>query len=176
MTTEAIIAAGLIFILRVINYSISTLRLVFITRGRRILAAGLAFLEAFIFAVVMAQVVTDLNNLPNLFAYCMGAACGSYTGMMLETRFIRSYSSVHIIAQERGYEIADALRAGGYGATLTVGEGRDGAVTIVRSVTSNRDVSNLMQIVRDTQPDAFVEVEQVRPVQRGWIPGSPPRR
>lgn len=174
ITQEALLFAGVLFILRVVNYAVSTVRLVFIARNRKVLASILAFVEAFIFAVVMGSVVSDLTNVINLVSYCLGASVGSYVGMTLEARLFTSYSTVTIITHERGQEIAKALRHAGYGATVTTGEGRDGIVSMIRSSAQNRDVPKLVDVVRNVHPEAFIEVEAARALIRGWIPGTPP--
>lgn len=175
-TPEMLALAGGIFLLRVINYSISTLRMVAITRGKRALSASMAFVEAFLFAVVMASVVTDLDNVANLLAYCLGAAVGSYLGMILERRFITSYSSVNVITRHHAEAITSALRENGYGVTETIGQGRDGEVSIIHSSASNRDVPHMLRVIRAVHPDAFVEIGQASTLQRGWLPGGVPRR
>lgn len=171
-----LLLAGLIFALRVFNYSISTIRLVFIARGGKVIAACIAFVEALIFAIVMASVITEINNIPNLLAYCFGAAIGSYLGMWLEARFVVSYSTVTIITREHAQTIADTLREHNYGVTVTRGEGREGEVSLIHSSTVNRSIPKLIALVREINPDAFIQTEQARTVQRGWIPGGPPRR
>lgn len=176
LTWAAFGFALLIFVLRVFNYSISTIRLVFIGRDYRLPAAGIAFVEALIFALVMSQVLRDVTYLPNLFAYCLGASVGSYLGQYLEARFIVSYSTVTIIMQEKGEQLANALRAANFGVTRTKGEGRDGEVDILRSTSVNRDLPILKKIINEIQPEAFVEIEAARALSRGWIPGGPPRR
>ncbi|GAB5490520.1 MAG: hypothetical protein Phog2KO_07350 [Phototrophicaceae bacterium] len=175
-TPEVIAFAGLIFALRVFNYSISTLRLVFIGRGMRFWAAFIAFFEALIFAVVIAQVVQDLENVMSLLAYCLGASVGSYIGMWLESRFIVSYSTVTIITHKLGKEIATALRDHNYGVTVSKGEGRDGQVDIIRSTTVNKDIPTLISVVQGVNPDAFIDIETARSLYRGWIPGGPARK
>ena len=170
LLVEAWLFAGLIFVLRVINYAISTIRLVFIARNRRFLAAALAFVEAFVFAVVMARIVSDLSNALNLIAYCLGASVGSYVGMAIETRFVKSYSTLTVITKQMGEEIACRLRDRGYGVTLTHGEGRDGAVDILRSSASSRDIPGMVNIIRAINPHAFIEIEQARAIMRGWLP------
>jgi len=170
LLAEAWFFAGLIFVLRVINYAISTIRLVFIARNRRFLAAMLAFVEAFVFAVVMARIVSDLSNALNLIAYCLGASVGSYVGMAIETRFVTSYSTLTVITQELGEQIACRLRDCGYGVTITHGEGRDGAVDILRSSASSRDIQGMVNIIRAINPHAFIEIEQARALMHGWLP------
>lgn len=176
LTSEAIAFALLIFGLRVVNYAISTIRLVFIGRGFRVPAALIAFMEALIFAVVIANVVRDLSDLTNLLAYCFGASVGSYAGMWLEAKFIVSYSTITIITHEKGQQIAEALRNRSYGVTVSKGEGRDGDVDIIRSSTTNKDIPLLVSTVQGVNPEAFIDIEAARTLYRGWIPGGPPRR
>jgi len=174
VTTDAILIALTIFVLRVFNNAMGTVRVVIITRQRRLLAAFIGFFESLIFAITMAWVVTDFTNVLNLLAYCLGFSVGSYLGMMIEARFITSFMTVNIIAPEKGHEIATALREAGYGVTETVGEGKDGEVIMLRSVVNNRDVPRLLHVVQDTHDRAFVSVEQARAVQRGYVRPSRP--
>jgi len=172
ITVEALLGAGLIFLLRVLNYAISTVRTVAISRGRRGLSSILAFIEAFLFAVVIASIVQDITeNWLNLLAYCLGAAAGGWVGMVIEARFITGYMSVSIIAHhaDRGHDIAIALRDGGFGVTETIGQGLTGPVTMLRSVIMKRDVANLLKITRAIDPEAFVAVEEARAIHRGWL-------
>jgi uncharacterized protein YebE (UPF0316 family) len=173
LTMDAVLFAFLLFALRVFNYAISTIRLVMIGRGQRFWAAVIAFMEALIFAVVIAKVVSDLNNLINLFAYCMGAAVGSYTGMWLEAHFMVSFSTVTVIAPQKGQEIAQRLREHHFAVTMTHGEGRDGSVDLLRSSMMTRDIPTLVRLVHEINPDAFIDVEAARNLYRGWIPGDP---
>lgn len=168
-STEVLIALT-IFGLRVFNYAVSTFRLVTISRGRRFISALLAALEALIFAVVIAEIVTDLENLLNLLAYCAGAAVGSYVGMLLETRFITSFSVINVIANaEAGQRLAAALREAGFGVTTLTGEGRDGAVIALRTVVNKREAKLVHRTVREVHPEAFVTVEEANAVQQGWV-------
>ncbi|MBZ0275925.1 MAG: DUF5698 domain-containing protein [Anaerolineae bacterium] len=169
ITLDGILLALMIFVLRVLNNAMGTVRIVIITRQQRLLAAVLAFIEALIFAVVIANVVKDLSNILNLTAYCGGFAVGSYVGMAIEARFITSYVTATVISPARGHDIAVALREKGFGVTETLGEGRDGTVTMLRSVFSRREVPELLTIVRDIQPDAFISVEEARAIQQGWV-------
>jgi uncharacterized protein YebE (UPF0316 family) len=169
LTLDGLLLALVIFVLRIFNSGIGTLRVVFITRQMRFLAAVLAFIEAWTFAVVMSSVVKDLSNVPNLLAYCGGFAVGNYIALWLERRFITSYVAVNIIAKERGHEVAELLRNKGYGVTETPAEGREGNVTALRSVVTHREVSKLLECVYEVLPDAFVSVVEIKSVQHGWV-------
>lgn len=169
MDWAVVLSVVLIFGLRVLNYAIGTLRLVFITRGRRLIAATLAGIEALIFAVIIADVVQDLNNIPNLIAYCIGAGVGSWVGMMLEARLIRSYTIVNVFANQDGLEITESLRQAGYGVTTTISQGRDGDVLTLRSVIDRRQVKTFIKAVHNINPNAFIAIEEAKGIERGWL-------
>ncbi len=173
---DIVALAVLIFTMRVLNYAIGTLRLVAITRQRRIMASALAAVEAFVFAVVIANVIQDLENVINLTSYCLGASVGSYVGMMLEARYITGFAIVNVITSFKGHDIAIALREKGHGVTETRGEGKDGVVTTLRTVVNKRNIPQITQMVHEISPEAFITIEDARMVQRGWVQAPMPGR
>ncbi len=174
---NAVLLALAIFALRVFNNALGTIRVVLITRDMRLRAAALAFVEALIFAVVITSVVSDLSNFLNLMAYCLGFSVGGYVGMSLEKRLITSFVIATVITKESGHDMALSLRELGYGVTETLGEGRDGSVTMLRSVVSRREVPRLMDAVHSLNDEAFVSVSEARAIERGWLRplGNKPR-
>ncbi len=56
LTPDALLSALAIFVLRVVNMSISTLSMLSILRQRRWLASALVFVETLVWAVVVANV------------------------------------------------------------------------------------------------------------------------
>lgn len=169
ITLDAVGFAVVIFLLRVLNYAISTVRTVAIAKQQRIFSSMLAFVEALVFAVAIANVIGDLDNILNLGAYCLGASAGGYLGMVLEPRLIRSYVVVSIIAHDRVKEVAEALREKGHGVTELTGTGRDGTVQMLRSLISSRDVTEITRLARQIDPQAFITVEDTRSMEQGWL-------
>ena len=169
MNLETLLVALVILVLRILNYSISTVRMVAIARNMRLIAAVMAAVEALIFALVIAQVITNLDDIPSVVAYCLGASVGSYLGMVLEARLITSYMIMNVITPIRGHDIAIALREAGFGVTEMRGEGRNGVVTTLRSTLNKRDLPHANQLVRNISPDAFITTEEARAIHRGWL-------
>ncbi len=169
MTADPLLWAVLIFVLRVVNSAVGTMRMVVVARDRRLLASAMAFIEALVFAVVIANVVSDLSNLPNLVAYCGGFAVGNYVGMAIEARLVTSFVTVNIISTYDGHGIAVALRDSGHGVTEIKGTGGKGDVTMLSTVVQRRDVPDVLRTVYGLNPKAFVTMEEARSVQHGWI-------
>lgn len=169
LSNEAVALAFFLFSLRVINSAVGTLRLIVMARGRRILTAIFGFFEALIFAYVTANIVTDLSNLLNLSAYCLGFSVGLWVGMVIEERYVTSYVKLNIISPVHGHEIATALRQLGHGVTEVEGHGVNGQVTMLNSVVLRRDVPEMLKSIYAIHRSAFVTMEEARLVQHGWL-------
>ena len=72
MDTDVLLTAGGIFLLRVVGNMITTFRLVLIVRGQKLPSTIMAALEALVFALALGSVVSNLGNVWNLTAYCVG--------------------------------------------------------------------------------------------------------
>ena len=169
ITQDALLLASAIFLLRILNSAVGTIRLVVMARGQRALVTFLSFFEALIFAYVTANVVTDLSNVLNLVAYCGGFALGVFVGMVLETRFVTSYVKVNIITPTNGHDIAVVLRENGYGVTELHGEGGAGKVIMITSVVHRGDAAKVTRLAYAIYPNAFVTMEEARQVEHGWL-------
>ena len=158
-----------IFCLRLLNNAMGTVRVIFLTYGRRLPAFVLAFIESLIFAYTASKVLTDLENIPNLLAYAGGFAVGGYVGMYIEEKFVTGYVTVNIIAKQGGHEIAMALRENSFGVTEMIGEGGNGKVIMLRAVLLRQHIGDVMDIAHGINPEAFVTIEEARAVHRGWM-------
>jgi uncharacterized protein YebE (UPF0316 family) len=168
---DVILWALFIFVFRMANVALGTVRTLLVMRGERILATSLGFVEALFFVVAVGKAVQDLGNLVNLLAYCVGFAAGTWVGMILENRLALGYVLVHIVSLQKGRRIALALREKGYGVTEMLGEGRAGRVGIIDVVAKRKDVPLITSIGREVDGNAFITVQEPREVYRGYIPG-----
>jgi len=167
--TDVLIGAGAIFVLRVVGNMLTTVRLVLMVRGQKLSSSLLSILETLIFAVAFGKVVSNLNDIWNLAAYSVGFAVGGYLGLSLEQRLIQRFVRVHIISPTQAHAIAVAIREAGYGATETWGQGAQGLVGSVTAVVGHQEVSDLVRIVHQVDPDAFVVVDELRGISHGYF-------
>jgi len=160
----------IIFVLRVANNAVGTIRIIVMHEGRRSLGFALASLESLLFAYTAGMVITDLENIPNLAAYIFGFAVGGYVGMFIEQKYLNVYNVIDIIAdEETAHIIAEALRGEDHGVTEIHGEGARGHVTQLRIVAHHRDVKDVIGIAREIKPNCFVTVEESRFIRGGWV-------
>jgi uncharacterized protein YebE (UPF0316 family) len=166
---EVLLNVVFIFVLRVLGVSISTVRVLLMTRGMRLTSAALGFFEVLVYALAIGQVVQDLNNIPNLMSYCLGFSAGTLLGMWLEQRLALGYATVRVITVENGHQVAQAIHAAGFGATEDRARGKDGFVGIITTVVRRREIDAVRDIVHQAAPNAFITVEETRQVERGYL-------
>ena len=157
----------IIFLGRVCDVSLSTLRIIFVSKGEKKFAASVGFLEVFIWVVVISQVLTRAHDLISFLAYAGGFAAGTYCGLYIEERIGIGFILYRVFTLESGPELVRRLHDAGHGATLTHGEGSISEIDIVEAAVSRKEGRKVEKIIRDFDPESFFLVEDLRAKQRG---------
>lgn len=89
--------------------------------------------------------------------------------MMIEDRLAIGHRHVRVISSRHGSEVTAAVRQAGYAVTEVDGRGRDGPVRIINASVRRRDLNRLRSLIREADPDAFIAVEEVLPLHRGYF-------
>jgi uncharacterized protein YebE (UPF0316 family) len=168
LSPQAWLGAGLIFILRVSDMTLDTLRVLVVMRGRKGIAWVLGFFQAAIFVLAISSVLKDLNNIINVFGYAAGFATGNVVGMLIEERIAIGHTHLRIVSSRRGSAIADQLREDGYAVTEVAGRGKDGMVTVLNCSVLRKNVDRVRTLINSVDAEAFITAEDVRPVRRGF--------
>lgn len=159
---------ALIFFLRVIDMSSDTLRMLFVVRGKKKYAWFLGFFQSTIFVVAISSVLTHLDNPLTVIGYAGGFATGNVVGMLIEEKLAIGHISIRVVSSKRGTLLAEKLRESGFGVTEIPARGKDGAVSVLNLSVVRKDVDRVDTIVLETDPDAFITVEDMRPIRRGF--------
>lgn len=161
--------ALLIFALRIVDVSLDTMRVIFAIRGKRLVAAVLGFFIALIWLVAVSNAVRHVDSIWHLLGYAGGYATGTFVGVTIERFVAYGIAMVRVISRHHGIEIAEALRARGYGATEFAGQGREGRVELVTAVVQRGHVDEVLDIIEKWDPDAFVTVEEPKVMRGGLV-------
>lgn len=169
LTIDLLIAALVIFVLRVIGVALSTVRVLVMMRGQKVRTVVLGFFEVLVYVIAIGQVVNNLSNVWNILGYCLGFSAGSLVGMWLDDQFIQGFANVRVVSPKRAQKVASTIRKAGYGATVGWGSGRKGRVGIVTATVLRKEIPKVFQIVDEVDPGAFLTVEEARNVRRGYL-------
>ena len=162
----------IVFLARVTDVSLGTLRIIFTSRGRRNIAPVLGFVEVFIWIVVVSQVVKNVHSLPAYLGYAAGFAVGTYVGMKIEERLALGTLVIRIILSQGGEDLAQRLRSAGYGVTVVNGMGAEGGVKLLYTVIQRKNLDEITNVIKSINPNAFYSVEELRTVESGIFPLS----
>lgn len=160
----------LIFALRMCDVSLGTLRVRLITRGSRVIAPLISFVEILIWVLAAGAALQNLSSPLHLVGYAAGFAAGTAIGVWLEEKLALGLSTVQAICRDSGDQVADALREKGLGVTSVRGEGREGSVDIVSTVVRRRTAPGVIEAIEQVDPDSFITVYDDTHIRRGWIP------
>jgi uncharacterized protein YebE (UPF0316 family) len=158
----------IIFLMRVTDMSLDTLRVLFVIRGRKPLAWITGFFQSALWVVAITSVLSNLDNLWNVLGYAGGFASGNVVGMMIEERLAIGHGQLRIISSRRGKAIAESIRDAGFAVTELSGRGRDGTVAVLSCSVKRREIDNVQRAVHAIDPQAFITVEDIRPLHRGY--------
>ena len=160
----------LIFLARILDVSIGTLRIVFLSRGMRILAPICGFFEVLIWLVAIGRIMGDLTSWEYYVAYAGGFAAGNYVGMYIESRLAMGLLSVTIITKKDAASLLQRLKKEHFGLTQVGAQGVQGKVRLIYLIIRRRDLARVSEILRVHQPDAFSIVNDIRNVAGGVFP------
>ncbi len=167
ITPDVIIGGMVIFLLRVIDMTLDTLRLLFVVRGRRLIVWILGVITNTIYIVAISNVLTGKNHPFTILCYAVGYATGNILGMRLEERLAIGYKGIDVISKTNGDEIAAKLREMGYGVTELTGQGKDGTVKIIRTNVKRKHTKDVQSIIENIDPEAFITVDDLIPANAG---------
>ena len=164
-----VILPFLIFLSRICDQTIGTLRLIFVSKGFKFLAPLLGFFEVIIWLLAVSQIMKHLDNILCYLAYGGGFAMGNYIGMYLEEKMSLGIVIIRIISKDNSKELIENLREEGYGLTVVDAEGIKSDVKVIFSIFDRKDTKNVVRIIKETSPHTFYSIEDVKSVNEGFF-------
>jgi len=157
----------LIFLSRIADQTIGTIRLIFLSKGFKHLAPFLGFFEVIIWLVAVGQIMQHLDNVLCYIAYGGGFAMGNYIGMTIEERLSIGNVMIRIIPKNNSRELIKFLRENNYGVTSVAAEGSQGMVDIIFTIIKRKDIDHVVSIINDFNPNAFYTIEDIKSIKEG---------
>ncbi len=164
----------LIFLARILDVSLGTIRFVFISRGYKRLAPIIGFFEVLVWIVAIGQIMKNLSNPICYLAYSCGFAAGTYAGIIITERLSLGMVMIRILSRSESNELTQALRDANHGVTSIKAEGKEGPVNVIFTIVQRRNANNVIQAIDQHEPKAFYTIEEVGFAKRGWIPPKRP--
>jgi uncharacterized protein YebE (UPF0316 family) len=104
--------------------------------------------------------------------YAGGFAAGNFVGMWLEDRLALGTLVLRVIIPEDGEALAQKIHEAGFGVTHIDGQGAAGPVKLIHTIVKRRHVKQVLSIIHETSPNAFMSIEEVRSTEKGIFPSN----
>jgi uncharacterized protein YebE (UPF0316 family) len=159
--TWAVLPA-LIFIARICDVSLGTIRVIFISKGYRFWAPILGFFEVLIWLMAVRQVLTTMQGPIAFIAYAAGFAAGTFAGIIIEEKISLGTVLFRVITGRDATKLLNHLREYGYQVTAADAKSSSGKVHILYTILRRKELPIVIKTVKEFHPKAFYVVEDVR--------------
>ena len=160
----------LIFLAKLLEVSIATVRLVLTARGNRIASSLLAAVEITIWIIVTSTVLLGLSEDPlRAVAFGIAFVVGIYLGIIVEDKLALGLAQIECISElDEAKIIAGNLRGLGFGVTSFYCEGLEGEKRSINLKVHRKDIPKVMAVLRE-HDHLFVTVTDIRKLSMGSI-------
>lgn len=160
----------LIFLARICDVSLGTMRIIFVSKGKKYIAPILGFFEVLIWIIAVSKIMQNLDNYINYIAYAAGFATGNFMGMIIEEKLAMGIQMIRVFTYQRGTELIQNLNSRGYGATAVDAHGAREDVQLIYTIVHRNEIDKVMDIINHYNPKAFYTIEDVKAVNEGIFP------
>jgi uncharacterized protein YebE (UPF0316 family) len=154
-TFTFIVLPLLIFLFRIVDQSIGTLRLIFAAKGLKRLAPFFAFFESFIWLVAIGQIMKHLDNIYCYLAFAGGYAVGNFV--------------IRVIPKKDTTALIQHLRKLNYGVTVVPVDGMMGPTKMLFTTIRRTEAKHVIEIIKQFNPTAFYTIDEVKIVSGGYF-------
>ena len=162
----------IIFVGRIFDVSLGTLRIIFVSKGEKLKDPIIGFFEVFIWVVIISQILSRAKDMVAYLSYAGGYAAGNYVGILIEKRIAFGIILCRVYTNKPGLKLVNLLSLKGFGATMMHGTGSVNEVDIIETVFDRKKMKLVSSIILDFYKDAFYVIEDVRTRSRGIFPKS----
>lgn len=162
----------LIFIARIADVSIGTVRVIFVARGLKYVAPIIGFFEMLIWLLAIGQIMKNLSNPACYIAYAGGFAMGNFVGIWIAEKLSLGVALIRVVTEKDASELVEYLKSGEYGVTSVDGHGAVGEVKVVFTIVPRRETQSVVELIKRFNPKAFYSIEEVGFVEKGVFPAK----
>lgn len=159
-----------IFVAEMCVVTLSTLRIIFISRGHTFLAPLLGFGEITIWLFAVGTTMRNLHDPYCFLAFALGFTLGNLLGILIEKKLALGMVNVRVITHRNATGLVEAMRAANFGVTCVDGHGSKGPVQIVLTIVKRRQLPEVVALIEAYHPNAFYAVDELQGASEGIFP------
>lgn len=152
----------IILVARIVETTMETIRLVYVTKGHKYLASGIGTLKIGVWVVSTGLVLTNLDNIPGILAYMLGYGIGTLLGMTIESWIGLGTAVIRIFCTEEPEPLISRMGKMEFGTTRINGSGQFvPAVAVLISIVPRTELKRLLEMLKRDYPKVHFTIEEV---------------
>ncbi len=162
----------IIFFGKILEVTVSTLRMVLINRGERLKGSIFAFFDVLLWLIITGSVLTGYQEDPiRIIVFAVAFAVGNYLGSYFDEKLAFGLSSIEVIIEEpaKGRQLATLLRDEDFAVRVLRGSGRDGEREVLLMHVKRKNIKKVYSIIKKIDPKACVVVRDAKAVTGGYF-------
>ena len=168
--TMQIVIYFTIFISKVIENSLATLRLIVVANGKKLLGAFLQFAIALVWVIVTGMVVVNLTKDPlKIIFFALGSFVGSYCGSLIEEKLAMGDSMLIGITKKDNEDIlTSAIRDLGFAVTVLEGNGFKQTSSVLMIFVPRKKRNTVTRMIKNIDHKSMIVTEKIGIVHGGY--------
>ncbi len=161
-----------IFLARIFDVTLGSIRTVLMVKGKSITSAILAFLEVFIWFIVAKEALfVATNSILIPIFYSAGYATGTLIGTYISNNYLDGLISIQTITSRNNKELINRIRKEGFGISIiNINNNYEKKKKDMLLIELNKKrLKYIINIIREIDPKAFIIVNESKYVQNGFI-------
>lgn len=159
-----------VFLARILDVSLGTIRTMFTVKNKNLYAALIGFIEVLIwFLIVKEALSSNENGLYIAISYSLGFATGTYIGGILSNILIDENITLQVFTDN--LELPKILRNAGYGVSTIECKGYDKNISkrmLYININKKREKA-LRNLIQENDKDAFIVINETKHVLNGYF-------
>jgi uncharacterized protein YebE (UPF0316 family) len=158
-----------IFMARIIDVSLGTIRMILVIRGSKIPAAIIGFFEILVYTLALGLVVGSLDDPIKLIVFCCGFSMGILVGSFIEEGLALGFRGIQATIERDHAYIIEELREEGDPVTSWEAEGKAGPKLMINMLVRRNMARAVADRIYEKDPGAFVILMEPKQFRGGYI-------
>lgn len=162
----------IIFFGKILEVTVSTIRMVLINRGERVSGTIVAVFDSSLWLLITGTVLQGFQSDPlRMVVFAVAFAVGNYLGSWLEDKLAFGLSSIQVIVPEgpQSIELTQTLREAKFAVTVIKGTGRNGNRELLLLHLKRKRISEAVSLINTKLPTAVIVVNDSKIISGGYI-------
>lgn len=172
LQTSSIWVYLIIFVGKILEVTVATIRVVLITKGQRITGSFIALFEVTIWLFVTGTVLAGFqDDLIRCVVFVIAFSIGNYLGSWLEDRIAFGLASIQVIIPETESDrgLAELLREKNFAVTSISGKGKDGKRELLIMHVKRKRIPEASEIIKTNLENAVIVINDSKIIYGGFL-------